>query len=265
MHSDRASVNVASAAALRLVVVEARCLNRRLLVDWLQKAWPAAEIDAVADPTALDEDLLPVDLALFGLGAAAPSAPAVAAAILHLSKRIGSAPLVVLGEREELAVVTAALQIGASGYVPTSFDPSTAVRAFEFVLAGGTFVPARSLVEAGRSARSSAPPRRADAGELPSLTPRERDVAAAVCAGKPNKIIAHELQISEATVKVFVRLILRKVGATNRTEAASAIHRYFGELDEWPGTLSARRMAAAGSGLQGSGRSKRTGMATRTA
>ena len=265
MHSDRASVNVVSAAALRIVVVEARCLNRRLLVDWLQKAWPASEIDAVAHPAALAEERLPVDLALFGLGAASSAAPSVTAAIHDLSRRIGSARLVVLGERENLAVVTAALQIGASGYIPTSFDPSTAVRAIEFVLAGGTFAPARTLAEAGRSARSSAPPQQADADEPPSLTPRERDVAAAVCAGKPNKIIAHELQISEATVKVFVRLILRKVGATNRTEAASTIHRYFGGLDEWPSTSSARRRAAAGPGLQGSGRSKRIGIATRTA
>ena len=227
MRSDRACVNVASAAVLWIVLVEARCLNRRLLVDWLQKAWPAAAIDAVADPAAVAEDRLPVDLALFGLGAAAPSAPVMTAAIHELLRRIGGAPLVVLGEREDLAAVTAALQIGASGYVPTSFDPSTALRAFEFVLAGGTFVPAISLAAAGRSAESRAPRLLADADEMPGLTPRERDVAAAVCAGKPNKIIAHELQISEATVKVFVRHILRKVGATNRTQAASTIRRHF--------------------------------------
>ncbi len=38
--------------------------------------------------------------------------------------------------------------------------------------------------------------------------------------GKANKIIAHELSMSESTVKVHVRNIMRKVGATNRTQAA---------------------------------------------
>jgi DNA-binding NarL/FixJ family response regulator len=37
----------------------------------------------------------------------------------------------------------------------------------------------------------------------------------------PNKVIAHELKITESTVKVFVRRILMKLGASNRTEAAS--------------------------------------------
>ncbi len=38
--------------------------------------------------------------------------------------------------------------------------------------------------------------------------------------GKANKIIAHELGMSESTVKVHVRNIMRKMGATNRTQAA---------------------------------------------
>jgi len=234
MHNDRDSGNVAPAAGLRIVVVEPRCLNRRLLVDWLQQAWPAAQIDAVDGPAALDPEQLPIDLALFALGSASPSTPAVTAALPDLAQRIGGAPLVVLGEREEFAVVAAALQLGAKGYVPTSFDPHTAVRAIEFVLAGGTFVPARTLADAGRGARGDTPHRHVVGTDLPELTPRERDVAAAVCAGKPNKIIAHELQISEATVKVFVRHILRKVGATNRTEAASAMRRHFGGGNELP-------------------------------
>ena len=53
-----------------------------------------------------------------------------------------------------------------------------------------------------------------------SLTPRESEVLARLREGKPNKIIAHELQISESTVKVFVRRILMKLHASNRTEVA---------------------------------------------
>ncbi len=38
--------------------------------------------------------------------------------------------------------------------------------------------------------------------------------------GEPNKIIARKLHVAEATVKVHVKAILRKIGATNRTQAA---------------------------------------------
>jgi DNA-binding NarL/FixJ family response regulator len=55
---------------------------------------------------------------------------------------------------------------------------------------------------------------------LTPLTLRESEVLACLRQGKPNKIIAHELRISENTVEVFVRRVLMKLHATNRTELA---------------------------------------------
>lgn len=51
------------------------------------------------------------------------------------------------------------------------------------------------------------------------LTRRERDVFSLLLLGKPNKIIAHVLQMSEATARVHIRNIMRKLKARNRTEA----------------------------------------------
>jgi DNA-binding NarL/FixJ family response regulator len=229
----------------RFVLVEQRSLNRRLLLDWLHLAWPGSRVDAVAEPDALSQDPMPVRLALFSFGDAPVRAPHITASIRSLLDRIDEAPLVLLGERHDRGVVADALAIGARGYLPTSLDSPAAARAIEFVLAGGTFVPAEAVLEhsangGGRNGLDRNSPNRADhwrnnaRTELPFLTPREREVAARVCAGKPNKIIAHELSISEATVKVFVRQILSKVGATNRTEAASTIRRHFGEPSEPP-------------------------------
>lgn len=50
------------------------------------------------------------------------------------------------------------------------------------------------------------------------LSPREGNVLALICQGKANKIIAHDLGIAEPTVKVLVRQIMVKSGATNRTQ-----------------------------------------------
>jgi DNA-binding NarL/FixJ family response regulator len=65
-----------------------------------------------------------------------------------------------------------------------------------------------------------------------SLTPRETEVLARLRQGKPNKIIAFELDISESTVKVFVRRILTKLRASNRTEVACLLRGQLESADE---------------------------------
>jgi DNA-binding NarL/FixJ family response regulator len=253
MTGSTAPGRYAPAIGERIILIEQRSLNRRLLGDWLRTVWPGCEIEAMAAADRLavvGDGRSRVRLAVFSLGNGSVRTPRVEAEICTLLSRIGRAPLIVLGDREDRAEVACALALRARGYVPTSFDEPAAVRAIEFVLAGGTFVPANAVAD-GNGGNGHAV--RLDSGDgVACLTPRERDVAAGVCAGKPNKIIAHELQISEATVKVFVRHILTKLGASNRTEAASAIRHQL----ELPGAVAP---------AQGSGRSKRTGTASRTA
>jgi DNA-binding NarL/FixJ family response regulator len=52
------------------------------------------------------------------------------------------------------------------------------------------------------------------------LTPSEQRVLELLREGKPNKVIARELDIEETTVKVHVRRIMKKLNAANRTQAA---------------------------------------------
>lgn len=64
-------------------------------------------------------------------------------------------------------------------------------------------------------------------GPLPGgarLTPREREVLALVAAGRPNKAIARELEVSAHTVKLHLHRIMVKLGVSNRTEAAVCYH-----------------------------------------
>jgi two-component system nitrate/nitrite response regulator NarL len=53
-----------------------------------------------------------------------------------------------------------------------------------------------------------------------SLSAREAEILSSLMEGEPNKIIARRLHVAEATVKVHIKAILRKVGAANRTQAA---------------------------------------------
>jgi DNA-binding NarL/FixJ family response regulator len=90
------------------------------------------------------------------------------------------------------------------------------MHAIDLVRAGGTFVPASSLIAAHH-----APETQADVQKSNGLfTTRQAAVIDALRQGKQNKIIAYELKMRESTVKVHVRNIMKKLNATNRTQVA---------------------------------------------
>lgn len=111
------------------------------------------------------------------------------------------------------------------GAILQSAQPDAMVKSIELIMLGERFFPApRNAVRrtAGnlheRRETAGGPLRGPEAFDCLSL--REREVLAALSRGAPNKLIARELDISDATVKVHVKSILRKTGAQNRTEAA---------------------------------------------
>lgn len=66
--------------------------------------------------------------------------------------------------------------------------------------------------------------------QLELLTERESKVLALICQGSGNKAIARNLNISDSTVRVHVRSILRKLGLQNRTQAALRAHTHIAQL-----------------------------------
>jgi len=63
-------------------------------------------------------------------------------------------------------------------------------------------------------------PREWDVLPPTDFTPRELNVISRLRHGKPNRLIAEELEISEGTVKIFIRRIMQKLAVRNRTQAA---------------------------------------------
>ena len=111
--------------------------------------------------------------------------------------------------------IRAALAAGARGFIPsTSTSIQLATTAIRLVREGGSFAPA-DLMTSDKRGR----PEATDSAESKQLTPRENEVLSRMRRGQPNKIIAYELSLTESTVKVHIRNIMRKMGATNRTEA----------------------------------------------
>jgi DNA-binding NarL/FixJ family response regulator len=140
--------------------------------------------------------------------------------IAAIRQALETAPLIMLSDLEDshqLNTIRGALRAGANGFISTrSTGLAMTLSAIRFVQAGGTFAPLEMLLS-----DASAPPVPQPAAISPyRLTTRQKAVLAQLQQGKANKIIAHELGMSESTAKVHIRNIMRKMGATNRTQAA---------------------------------------------
>lgn len=134
-----------------------------------------------------------------------------------LKQAFQGTPMVILSDIDRMEQIQEALARGARGYIPTtSTTLQIAVEVIRLVRAGGTFIPADSLALRGitREGEFTAP---RPAGQF---TPRQMAVLHHLQQGKANKLIAHALDMSESTVKVHVRNIMKKMKATNRTEVA---------------------------------------------
>lgn len=167
---------------------------------------------AIERATARRYDLILLDLNMPGLnrldalGALRDAAP--------------DAPVVVLSGEGDPAVVRAAIERGAMGFIPKSATPEVLIQALRLVLAHGVYLPVEVLDAAQAWAVPSAASAGSTSGKAPvGLTPRQMDVLRCVIQGKPNKVIARELGVAESTVKVHLSSVLRAFGAHNRTEA----------------------------------------------
>jgi DNA-binding NarL/FixJ family response regulator len=131
-------------------------------------------------------------------------------------------PLAIITDRNEAAVQLEAIRHGYQGIIPTSLNSKLAAAAVNLMMAGGRFVPNMVVsLYAGLEVPSSMTNWFVlDPVYRSGITDRELQVLHLLRQGKPNKIIAFELQISESTVKIHVRHIMRKLNVTNRTQLA---------------------------------------------
>jgi DNA-binding NarL/FixJ family response regulator len=136
-------------------------------------------------------------------------------------------PVIVISDRDDADDVISALNHGVRGYIPTSITTEVAIAALTLIEAGGTYVPADVLRIATFGIPGNAEEEQGQTGVQDEfdLTPRELSVIDLLRQGKPNKVIALQLNMRDSTVKVHVRNILKKLRVTNRTGAAMMANR----------------------------------------
>lgn len=147
-------------------------------------------------------------------------------AVQTLRDAAPAARVLLLTVSDDPADLGAALRNGASGYLLKTCDADELIAAIRRARHGQVVIGAEMaprLAEAmqmGVPGAASSTPTGSESDELAALTPRERQIAAAISHGASNKQIARDLNIAETTVKVHVQSILRKFELDSRVQIA---------------------------------------------
>ncbi|QRM33767.1 response regulator transcription factor [Microvirga sp. VF16] len=148
--------------------------------------------------------------------------------VRQVRERIPEARIVVLADQFDLSLVRLGHEVGVDGFCLAATSPEVLTKSLELIMLGETVVPSvvlRSIATGAAPHRNEplqdnmAEPRLSDLKAC-KFSARELEILGCLTKGEPNKVIARKLEITEATIKVHVKAILRKIGATNRTQAA---------------------------------------------
>ena len=197
-----------------VLVADDHPLFREALRGAVARVLPTAtlhEADSVYALYALVERDPDADLLLLDLNM--PGAQGFSV-LVHLRALHPQLPIVIVSAREEPVVMRRALDHGAVGFIPKSADAATLGEALSSVLAGDRWAPPAAF-----DAPAAAADEHDAAQRLRDLTPQQFRVLQMLGDGLLNKQIAYELGVSEATIKAHMTAILRKLGASNRTQA----------------------------------------------
>jgi two-component system nitrate/nitrite response regulator NarL len=140
--------------------------------------------------------------------------------VKKLRELCGEARIVVLSTGLTGHSLAQALDAGVAGYLLKNISLQGLTRSLELAMLGETVFPTQlaTLLAEGKATaerpifRSSARPN--------GLSERESAILRCLVSGYPNKVIADQLQMTEASVKVHLKAVLRKIQASNRTQAA---------------------------------------------
>lgn len=137
-------------------------------------------------------------------------------ALRVLREHCSNALITVVSAVDDVTTIREIVEAGAVGFIPKRYTYAQLSEALKVVLGGETYLPEEALY----STTAVSPDRANNA--LEGLSRRQREVFMQVIQGKPNKVIARNLDISENTVKAHVSASFRLLGVSNRTEAVYA-------------------------------------------
>lgn len=238
--------NVISYEHPSIVVIDSHALTRSCLARILRSELQEFAILEIANARDFVSIVgRPVGLVALNIGSWAMTDERVIEDLVCLRRSLIEGRIMLLTQVDEAeisdAMVAEVTRYGVRGYITDATSIEITLAAIRLLIAGGIYFPRPVAVD--RPDPASIPPedivimRPAPGMASVSLTDRERQVLATLQRGASNKIIAHELNLSQNTVKVHLSRIMRKLNSSNRTETALAAQRSFAN-GEVPGNGS---------------------------
>jgi len=139
-------------------------------------------------------------------------------ALGRVREKVPTVKLVVLaGGADDVHSLALCFEAGVDAYLLKTISPDVLVQSLKLVLLGEKVFPTRlaALLIQGAVPRSAAA-----SADLDGLSSRENQILRGLLSGHPNKVIARDLAITEATVKVHLKGLMKKIHTENRTQAA---------------------------------------------
>ncbi|CAN7615053.1 response regulator transcription factor [Phyllobacterium sp. LjRoot231] len=164
-----------------------------------------------------DIDLVLLDLSLNGIGGLT--------GLISLRALQPLVPVAIVSATDDAVTIRAALALGAAGFISKSSSPETINEAVQTILDGQIWSP---LV--GDEGGELDPEMVELILCMRKLTPQQGRVLGMMADGMLNKQIAHELNVSEATIKAHVSAVLYKLGVESRTQAVIRLARFKEEV-----------------------------------
>ena len=202
---------------IKVIIIDDHTLFR----EGLQRLLVRHDIDVISSVSNGDEGLNSIlkhnpDIVLLDLRMPNVSGIEV---LKNIRAKKKSLPVVMLTTSDDEKDLIDALKNGASGYLLKDMEPDALVVALKDVLKGETIV-APNLVQILAKFHQGDDSEINITNLISTLTPRESEILELLAEGQSNKLIAKNLGISDGTVKLHVKAILRKLEIHSRVEAA---------------------------------------------
>ncbi|MEZ0171327.1 LuxR C-terminal-related transcriptional regulator [Microvirga sp. TS319] len=147
----------------------------------------------------------------------------------QLRREASSAKVVVIADSVDVASITRMYRAGVDGLLLSTTRHEALIKALEMIMMGERLFPSTALLDVTQEIeqqqmrltdRPEASQDDSTPAVLRALSEREKEVLSRLTKGAQDKVIARDLNLAEATVKVYVKSLLKKLGAQNRTQAA---------------------------------------------
>lgn len=131
--------------------------------------------------------------------------------------------VVVLSASEDSTLMRQSIDLGAAGFIQKSSPREVMISAIRLVLAGGVYIPPKSLLPIESVSTSSETVENNKSSDpkilAPKLTDRQQQVLIGIARGKTNRDIGAGLELSEYTIKIHVTAIFKKLQVNNRMQS----------------------------------------------